>query len=73
MIKVDDPLVQRELINLTKNKAPKQLPVFEGLNAELINKVGERESFIIKDGTNYYSAKIIDGKLFRGNILTEVT
>jgi len=73
MINVKDPLIQKALINIGKDKAPKKLPIHEGLNANLAQKVGERESFIIKDGNTYYSAKVIDGKLFRGNALTEVT
>lgn len=64
---------QKELNRINQAKADRKLKNFEGLNPRLSEQVGEGEPFTIKDGTSYYTAIVIDGKLFRTSALTEVT
>lgn len=80
MIPVEDEKAQRNFENVEKSFAQKKdvalkkLRRFDGLNSRLADNIGELEQAVVKDedGT-YYSLKVIDGKLFRGSALTEVT
>lgn len=63
-----------KLVAKKKDVPPKQLIRFDGLNVNLRKNIGELEQAIVKDTDgSYYSIKVIDGKLFRGSALTEVT
>jgi len=80
MLSVDDEKAQRNFENVEKTFAQKkdvalkQLRRFDGLHSQLTNNIGELEQAVVKDTDgSYYSVKVIDGKLFRGSILTEVT
>lgn len=80
MIKVKDNLTQKALEDIDKqfakkkDVASKQLSRFNGLNVKLRENIGELEQAVVKDTDgNYYSVKVIDGKLFRGSSLTEIT
>lgn len=80
MIPVEDEKSQRNFEDIEKtvakkkDVAPKKLRRFDGLNAELADGIGELQQAVVKDTDGkYYSLKVIDGKLFRGSELTEVT
>ena len=80
MIPVDDEKAQRNFENVDKTFAKKtdvalkKLRRFDGLNTILRDGIGELEQAVVKDTDgNYYSVKVIDGKMFRGTALTEVT
>jgi len=80
MIPVDDAKAQRNFEDIEKTVAKKtdvalkKLRRFDNLNAGLADGIGELEQAVVKDTDGkYYSLKVIDGKLFRGTALTEVT
>lgn len=80
MLPVDDEKAQRNFENVEKTFAQKRdvalkkLRRFDGLDVQLKDGIGELEQAVVKDTDGkYYSLKVIDGKLFRGSELTEVT
>lgn len=80
MLPVEDEKAQRNFENVEKTFAQKKdvalkkLRRFDGLNSKLADSIGELEQAVSKDTDGkYYSLKVIDGKLFRGSELTEIT